>query len=178
MNGWQTQSSFVSMFQIDVGGQRNERRKWIHVFDDILLLMFVAAVSEFDQVIEEDGFTNSLEESLQLFETISASDFFKTTPLVLFLNKKDILVEKISEGIKFSRYFPDYSGKEGDYDSIINYISDEFMDRKTKNEHDYEERPLYIHQTCATDTQNIKIVFSMVQDIILQNIFSEIGIGY
>ena len=116
--------------------------------------MFVAAVSEFDQVIEEDGFTNSLEESLQLFETISASDFFKTTPLVLFLNKKDILVEKISEGIKFSRYFPDYSGKEGDYNSIINYISDEFMDRKTKNEHDYEERPLNIHQTCAPDGPN------------------------
>ena len=78
------------LFQIDVGGQRNERRKWIHVFDDILLLMFVAAVSEFDQVLEEDNMTNSLEESLQLFETITASDFFKSTPIVLFLNKIDV----------------------------------------------------------------------------------------
>jgi len=65
------------IIMIDVGGQRNERRKWIHVFDDILLLMFVAAVSEFDQVLEEDNMTNSLEESLQLFETITASDFFQ-----------------------------------------------------------------------------------------------------
>ena len=140
--------------------------------------MFVAAVSEFDQVLEEDGMTNSLEESFQLFETITASDFFKSTPMVLFLNKKDVLQEKIAKGIKVSMYIPDYEGKEGDYESIINYISDEFAERKAKSEHEYDDRPLYIHQTCATDTQNIKVVFSMVHDIILNNIFSEIGMGY
>ena len=138
--------------------------------------MFVAAVSEFDQVLEEDGFTNSLEESLQLFETILASDFFTSTPIVLFLNKKDVLEEKIREGIKVSKYFPEYIGPEGDYNSIIEYISDEFAIRKTRNRDDDEdERPLYIHQTCATDTQNIQVVFSMVKEIILNNIFSQIG---
>ena len=165
--------------QIDVGGQRNERRKWIHVFDDILLLMFVAAVSEFDQVIEEDGFTNSLEESLQLFETILASDFFTSTPTVLFLNKKDVLEQKIRDGVKVSKYFPEYIGPEGDYDSIMEYISDEFAlrnRRSTKAEYE-EERALYIHQTCATDTQNILVVFGMVKEIILNNIFSQIGMG-
>ena len=140
--------------------------------------MFVAAVSEFDQVLEEDNMTNSLEESLQLFETITASDFFKSTPIVLFLNKIDVLKEKVAEGINFSRYFPEYCERDGDFDAIIDYISDQFADRKVKNEQDYDERPLYIHQTCATDTENIKVVFSMVHDIILSNIFSEIGMGY
>ena len=140
--------------------------------------MFVAAVSEFDQVLEEDGFTNSLEESLQLFETLTASDFFKSTPVVLFLNKKDVLEAKVAEGIKFSKYFPEYCGTEGDYTSIIEYISDQFAERKMKNESEYDERPLYIHQTCATDTENIKLVFSMVQEVILNNIFAEIGMGY
>ncbi|RYG56152.1 hypothetical protein EON66_03585 [archaeon] len=30
----------------DVGGQRNERRKWIHCFDDVIAIIFVAAISE------------------------------------------------------------------------------------------------------------------------------------
>jgi guanine nucleotide-binding protein subunit alpha len=36
--------------QIDVGGQRSERKKWIHCFEDVLLLMFLTAASEYDQV--------------------------------------------------------------------------------------------------------------------------------
>ena len=36
--------------QIDVGGQRTERKKWIHCFEDVLLVMFLAAASEYDQV--------------------------------------------------------------------------------------------------------------------------------
>ena len=34
----------------DVGGQRNERRKWIHCFDDVTAVIFVAAINEYDQV--------------------------------------------------------------------------------------------------------------------------------
>jgi len=39
---------------LDVGGQRNERRKWIHCFDGVTAIIFVAAISEFDQVLYED----------------------------------------------------------------------------------------------------------------------------
>ena len=34
----------------DVGGQRNERRKWIHCFDNVTAVIFVTAISEYDQV--------------------------------------------------------------------------------------------------------------------------------
>ena len=40
----------LDTFQIDVGGQRSERRKWIHCFEDVLLIIFLTAVSEYDQV--------------------------------------------------------------------------------------------------------------------------------
>jgi hypothetical protein len=33
-----------------VGGQKNERKKWIHCFDNVNAVMFVAALSEYDQV--------------------------------------------------------------------------------------------------------------------------------
>jgi guanine nucleotide-binding protein G(i) subunit alpha len=35
-------------FIFDVGGQRNERKKWIHCFDNINALIFMVALSEYD----------------------------------------------------------------------------------------------------------------------------------
>ncbi|KAL3915040.1 MAG: hypothetical protein SGPRY_007397, partial [Prymnesium sp.] len=37
----------------DVGGQRNERRKWIHAFDNVQAVMFVASLSEYDELVRE-----------------------------------------------------------------------------------------------------------------------------
>ena len=34
----------------DCGGARNERRKWIHAFHNVTAVIFVAALSEYDQV--------------------------------------------------------------------------------------------------------------------------------
>ena len=39
----------VTFVMYDVGGQRNERKKWIHCFDNVTAVIFVAAVSEYDQ---------------------------------------------------------------------------------------------------------------------------------
>ena len=64
--------------KIDVSGQsqRSERRKWIHCFEDVLLIMFLAAISEYDQVLEEDISENRLKESLNLFRTILSYHWF------------------------------------------------------------------------------------------------------
>lgn len=42
---------------IDVGGQRSERRKWIHSFENVTSVMFLVAISEYDQTLrlEESG---------------------------------------------------------------------------------------------------------------------------
>ena len=34
----------------DVGGQRSERKKWIHCFEDVTAIIFIVALSEYDQV--------------------------------------------------------------------------------------------------------------------------------
>ena len=43
---------------VDVGGQRSERRKWIHCFDDVKAIIFVVALSGYDQVLFEDTSVN------------------------------------------------------------------------------------------------------------------------
>jgi GTPase SAR1 family protein len=43
---------------VDVGGQRSERRKWIHAFEGVTAVIFFTAISEYDQQLryeETDG---------------------------------------------------------------------------------------------------------------------------
>lgn len=94
----------------DVGGQRNERRKWIHSFDNVSTIIFVTALSEYDLHLYEDETKNRLEESLELFEEIVNSKWFVTTPVLLFLNKRDLFEKKYVEEripINVSGCFPD-----------------------------------------------------------------------
>lgn len=50
--------SFCRLF--DVGGQRSERKKWIHCFEDVTAIIFCVAMSEYDQVLHEDETTVNL----------------------------------------------------------------------------------------------------------------------
>jgi guanine nucleotide-binding protein subunit alpha len=44
----------VNFKMMDVGGQRSERRKWIHCFEDVQCLLFMVALSGYDQSLLED----------------------------------------------------------------------------------------------------------------------------
>lgn len=59
---------FCSMF--DVGGQRDERRKWIQCFNDVTAIIYVTSSSSYDMVLMEDVTQNRLKESLELFKSI------------------------------------------------------------------------------------------------------------
>lgn len=57
----------VKFHMFDVGGQRDERRKWIQCFNDVTAIIFVAASSSYNMVLREDIKTNRLREALDLF---------------------------------------------------------------------------------------------------------------
>lgn len=44
----------VPFMFIDVGGQRSQRQKWFQCFEGITSILFLASVSEFDQVTDEN----------------------------------------------------------------------------------------------------------------------------
>ena len=93
----------------DVGGQRSERKKWIHCFEAVTCIIFCVALSEYDQVLLEVNSVNRMEESLTLFGSIVNSSWFTRTSIVLFLNKIDIFKKKIMT-VPLSKYYPDYEG--------------------------------------------------------------------
>merc|ERR1711871_1539748 len=85
----------ITFEMYDVGGQRNERKKWIHCFDNVTAIIFVAAISEYDQVCAEDEEQNRVVEAVDLFHSIANNKIFKDTPIIIFLNKRDLFEEKI-----------------------------------------------------------------------------------
>jgi len=155
---------------VDVGGQRSERKKWMHCFQDVTAVIFCVALSEYDLKLYEDDSTNRMHESLKLFKEICNSKWFTETSVILFLNKKDLFAEKIKKtDLKVS--FPEYTGGLN-YDNAVAFIKDKFL---AQNEN--PKKHIYTHTTCATDTDNVQVVFNAVKDIVLQKILDESGIG-
>ncbi|KAL2089083.1 hypothetical protein ACEWY4_015982 [Coilia grayii] len=146
----------------DVGGQRSERKKWIHCFEDVTAIIFCVALSGYDQMLHEDETTNRMHESLLLFDSICNNKFFVDTSIILFLNKKDLFAEKIQKS-PLTICFPEYTGSTS-YDDTTAYIQVQF---ESKNRSPNKE--IYCHLTCATDTGNIQVVFDAVTDIIIAN---------
>ena len=151
----------------DVGGQRNERKKWIHCFDDVTAIIFVAALSEYDQVLFEDSSTNRMTEAIELFSEICNNRYFTNSSMILFLNKRDLFQEKIQNvHIGDCSAFKDFDTpfKSIDYyDKGIKYFLKKF---KAVNEN--PDRQIYNHATCATDSQNVAVVFNACKEIILR----------
>lgn len=94
----------------DVGGQRSERKKWIHCFEGVTAIIFCVALSGYDLVLAEDEEMNRMIESMKLFDSICNSKWFVETSIILFLNKKDLFEEKIARS-PLTICFPEYTGK-------------------------------------------------------------------
>ncbi|MED6239639.1 hypothetical protein ATANTOWER_008963 [Ataeniobius toweri] len=152
---------------VDVGGQRSERRKWIHCFEKVTSIMFLVALSEYDQVLLESSRENRMEESIALFETITRYEWFEESSIILFLNKIDLLEEKIMYS-HLADYFPEYKGPQQDAQAGQKFILDMFHNHNAN-----KEKIIYPHFTCATDTENIKIVFKDVKHHIMQGNLKE-----
>jgi guanine nucleotide-binding protein G(i) subunit alpha len=155
---------------VDVGGQRSERRKWIHVFQDVTAVIFIASLSEYDQKLAEDEHTNRMQESLKVFKEICNLKVFANTHMILFLNKSDIFRDKLKK-VQLNKFFPEYTGG-ANYEKATEFIKNLFI---SQNEN--TGKHIYTHVTCATDKDNINVVFNAVKDIILHKVLDESGLG-
>jgi len=72
--------------------------------------------------------------------------------MLLFLNKRDLFEEKIKK-IDLNICFTDYTGGLN-YDNATTFIKQKFM-QQSEN----PQKHIYTHITCATDTNNVQLVF-------------------
>ncbi|EEY14416.1 hypothetical protein ACHAP9_001280 [Verticillium nonalfalfae] len=147
----------------DVGGQRSERKKWIHCFENVNCLLFLVAISGYDQCLVEDRDGNQMNEALMLWESIANSHWFTKSALILFLNKMDLFKEKIARSPITAHGFTDYHGPADDWKSASKYFLDKFRALNRNM-----EKEIYGHLTNATDTNLLKITMGSVQDMIIQ----------
>lgn len=169
-----TETTFVidqlTYRMFDVGGQRSERKKWIHCFENVTALLFLVAISEYDQVLFEDESVNRLQESLTLFDSICNSRWFIKTSIILFLNKIDLFAEKLPRS-PLHKFFPDYKGGEN-YDAACQYLLQKFVSLNTRA----DTKQVYTHLTCATETKQIKFVMNAVNDIVVHDNLRNVGL--
>ncbi|CAG7994005.1 unnamed protein product [Penicillium salamii] len=165
---------------MDVGGQRSERKKWIHCFEGVQCLLFMVALSGYDQCLVEDQNAvsarsfkslrlstylksqNQMHEAMMLFESLVNGEWFKRKPIILFLNKIDLFKGKLAIS-PISNHFPDYTGSDTDYDAAAQYFADRF-----RGINRIPDREIYIHYTNATDTTLLRATMDSVQDMIIQ----------
>ncbi|KAJ5993180.1 hypothetical protein N7451_008904 [Penicillium sp. IBT 35674x] len=152
---------------IDVGGQRSERRKWIQCFEDVTCLIFVAALSGYDQCLVEEHDSNQLQESMRIFDSLVNSKWFKRKPIILFLNKFDLFEKRLSIS-PFSQHYPDFPGSDTDLYAAAKYVNDCFLDMD-----EAQDRDVFTHYTTATNTDLLKETMELVESaIVLQNLRS------
>eukprot|EP00026_Physarum_polycephalum_P011285 Phypoly_transcript_11493.p1 GENE.Phypoly_transcript_11493~~Phypoly_transcript_11493.p1 ORF type:complete len:351 (+),score=42.74 Phypoly_transcript_11493:84-1136(+) len=149
---------------VDVGGQRTERRKWLHVFDDVTAVLFCVALDEYDLRMYEDETVWRVHESLQLFNEIANSTHLSGAAVILFMNKKDLFEQKIKE-VDLTVTFPEYAGGK-DFTKASEYLTVQFCSLMKQRER------LYTHLTCATDTENITFVFNAIKDMLLNKMLA------
>ncbi|KAA6409758.1 MAG: guanine nucleotide-binding alpha-3 subunit [Lasallia pustulata] len=158
----------LAIHMFDVGGQRSERKKWIHCFENVTSIIFCVALSEYDQVLLEESKQNRMMESLVLFDSVVNSRWFMRTSIILFLNKVDLFKQKLGRS-PLGNFFPDYSGGN-DVNRAAKYLLWRF------NQVNRGGLNLYPHLTQATDTSNIRLVFAAVKNTILHNALTDSGI--
>ncbi|PFH50507.1 hypothetical protein AMATHDRAFT_60909 [Amanita thiersii Skay4041] len=158
----------------DVGGSRSQRATWAQFFDDVNVIIFLAPISAFNQVLAEDPTVNRLSDSLRLWQQICSNKILASIEFILFLNKLDILDVKLRAGIKLARYFSSYGERANDTKTVTKYLVDVFVARH--KQHSPKRRKLYPHLTCATDTVATSVIINRIQEQILVKVLSQTNI--
>lgn len=180
--------SGANLEMYDVGGQQSERQKWRQYFDGVTGVIFVAAISEYNQKMFENNDISRQEDAVQLFGEQLHNDNWKDTPFILFLNKTDLFRKKLVDvpfrvttgdeqrNVDFAGPYID-PGKEysidgsdpdfeGCYVAACNYL--QALYEGQNNNFAERNAAIYTRLTNSTDTKLMAHIMDSCKDIILK----------
>jgi len=150
---------FLRFQVVDVGGQRNERKKWIHCFDDVKAILYCDNLAGYNQVLYEDSSKNRMIESLEIFSKLTHNPLFEKTPIFLFLNKRDLFEKMVTE-VDMKVTFPEYKGGK-DYKAAMDFIQTNFL-RQAPSSHEQ----VYVQILVASWKREVRVAFDEVKKIL------------
>ncbi|SPR02092.1 G-protein alpha subunit [Plasmodiophora brassicae] len=162
---------------VDVGGQRSERRKWMHQFSAASIIMYVASLSDYNQLCPEDGKTTRLLEALRVFQEVCSSPALSNVGIVVFFNKCDLFKDKLRIA-PFKDHVAGYEG-DGSYDSACGYMEALYRQTAMRAFHTSRSpssRVVNFFFTTAVDKKNVQHVFYSVRDIIVRSQLNSDGL--
>ncbi|KAK1288497.1 Guanine nucleotide-binding protein alpha-1 subunit [Acorus calamus] len=165
----------------DVGGQRNERRKWIHLFEGVTAVIFCAAISEYDQMLFEDENKNRMMETKELFDWVLRQPCFEKTSFMLLLNKFDIFEKKVLKvPLNVCEWFKDYkplaNGKQ-EVEHAYEFVKKKFEELYFQSTGpDHVDRAFKIYRTTALDQKLMKKTFKLVDETLMRRNLIEAGL--
>merc|ERR1712228_631549 len=124
-------------------------KKWIHCFEGVTAVIFVASLSSYNEVLLEDENVIVMMEEINLFDQICNSRWFQEKYII---NK-----------IPLTECFDDFNGSSSDCESAMTFIKKKYMARNQNT-----QKQIYTHFTCATDRDNVMSLFNDVQQVVIQ----------
>jgi len=114
-----------------------------------------------------------IEMSKIVFEQITSDENLKNLPIVLFLNRSDLIASRIKteNGLEsFKEKFPDYKGGK-DPDKAMECIKNFFMSVVEK-----DKKGVKHHYTNALDRDAMTVVFNATKEYILSSALNTEGV--
>ncbi|KZT03259.1 G-protein alpha subunit [Laetiporus sulphureus 93-53] len=150
----------------DVGGSRTQRAAWFPYFDDCDAIIFLAPVNCFDERLAEDRKVNRLEDSYLWWKLVCSSKLLARTEIILFLNKCDLLDQKLQSGVLVKEHVRSFGDRPNDVDTVSKYFALHFKDIMKRNS--LQTRQFRVYYTSVIDTKATAVTLSIVEEAILR----------